>query len=140
MTESVLESFNRLQWHDSKLRSLRVLRRDDLDEVVLEVGLRGASEQELTPMFVVLEYAVFFFSDIDLQGKRECADDISSAKCNANTNLMTKLRTSRLRYSPDALAGYYHFSFYLIPPGGTVDVIASGFRLETAGQSHDVLG
>jgi hypothetical protein len=140
MRESVLESFNRLQWHDSKLRSLRVLRHDALDEVVLEIDLRGASEQELTPMLVVFEDAVFFFSDIDLQGKRECADDISSAKCDANTDLMTKLQTSRLRYSPDALAGYFHFSFYLIPPGGTVDVIASGFRLEAAGQSHDVLG
>jgi len=130
MNESISESFNRLQWHDSKLRSLRVLRHGDLDEVILDVELRGASEQELTPMTVVLEDAVFFFTDIDLQGKRECADDISSAKCDAKTNLMTKLQDERLKYSPNALASYYHFSVYLIPPGGTVDVVASGFRLE----------
>src|SRR5260370_5875960 len=43
---------------------------------------------------------------------------------------MTKVQKERLQYSPDALAGYFHFSVYLIPPGGTVDVIASGFRLE----------
>ena len=72
----------------------------------------------------------FFFSDIDLQGKRECSDDISSAKCEANTELMTKVQTERLQYSPDALAEHFHFSIYLIPPGGTVDIIASGFRLE----------
>jgi hypothetical protein len=130
MNENVSESFNRLQWHDSKLRSLRVLRRDDLDEVILDVELRGASEQELTPITVVLDDAIFFFSDIDLQGKRECADDISSAKCDAKTNFMSKLQNERLKYSPDALAGYFHFSVYLIPPGGTVDVIAAGFRLE----------
>jgi hypothetical protein len=134
MNESVSESFNRLQWHDSKLRSLRVLRHDDLDEVILDIELRGASEQELTPITVVLDDAIFFFSDIDLQGKRECADDISSAKCDAKTNLMSKLQNERLKYSPDALAGYFHFSFYLIPPGGTVDVIASGFRLERPAQ------
>jgi hypothetical protein len=43
-------------------------------------------------MTVVFEDAVFFFSDIDLQGKRECSDDISSAKCGANTDLMIRLQ------------------------------------------------
>ena len=67
MSEKVSESFNRLIWHDSKLRSLRILRNDDdLDEVLLDVELRGMPGQELTPMTVVLEDAVFFFSDIDL--------------------------------------------------------------------------
>jgi hypothetical protein len=133
MSDNVSESFNRLIWHDSKLRSLRILRNDDLDEVLLDVELRGMPGQELTPMTVVLENAVFFFSDIDLQGKRECSDDISSAKCEAKTDLMIKLQNERLKYSPDALAGYFHFSVYLIPPGGTVDVIASGFRLREQG-------
>ncbi len=133
MSDNVSESFNRLIWHDSKLRSLRILRNDDLDEVLLDVELRGMPGQELTPMTVVLENAVFFFSHIDLQGKRECSDDISSAKCEAKTDLMIKLQNERLKYSPDALAGYFHFSVYLIPPGGTVDVIASGFRLREQG-------
>jgi hypothetical protein len=130
MSENVSEFFNRLIWHDSNLRSLRILRNDDLHEVLLDVEFRGMQGQELTPMTVVLEDAVFFFSDIDLQGKRECSDDISSAKCEVKTGLLTKLQNERLKYSPDALAGYFHFSVYLIPPGGTVDVIASGFRLE----------
>jgi hypothetical protein len=130
MSENVSESFNRMSWHDSKFRSLRILRKDDLDEVLLDVELRDMPGQELTPMTIVLEDAVFFFGDIDLQGKRECSDDISSAKCQAKSDLMTKLQNERLKHSPDALAGYFHFSIYLIPPGGTVDVIASGFRLE----------
>jgi hypothetical protein len=131
MSENVSESFNRLFWHDSKLRSFRVLRKNnDLDEVLLDIELRSASEQELTPMTVVFEDAIFFFSDIDLQGKRECSDDISSAKCGTKTNLMAELQNDRLKYSPEALGKYLHFSFYLIPPGGTLDIIASGFRLE----------
>ncbi len=97
MSENVSESFNRLIWHDSKLRSLRILRKDDLDEVLLDVELRGVPGQELTPMTVVLENAVFFLSDIDLQGKRECSDDISSAKCEAETDLITKLQKERLQ-------------------------------------------
>src|SRR6266403_175852 len=53
MSENILESFNRLIWHDSKLRSLRILRNnDDLDEVLLDVELRGMSGQELTSMTV----------------------------------------------------------------------------------------
>ncbi len=136
MTDNMSEPFNRLIWHDSKLRSLRIVRRDDLDEVVLDVELRGMSEQELTPMTVVLEDAVFFFSDIDLQGKRECADDISSAKCETKTDLTTKLVNERLKYSQDALVGYFHFRVYLIPPGGTLDIIASGFRLEAHGKNQ----
>ena len=133
MSENVSESFNRLIWHDSKLRCLRILRKDDLDEVLLDVELRGVPGQELTPMTVVLENAVFFLSDIDLQGKRECSDDISSAKCEAETDLITKLQKERLQYSPGALSRHLHFSVYLIPSGGTIDVIASGFRLEKQG-------
>ncbi len=130
MSENISESFNRLIWHDSKLRSLQILRKDDLDDVFLHVELRGMPGQELTPMTIVFQDAVFFFSDLDLQGKRECSDDISSAKCEAKTELLTRLQNERLKHSPDALSGYFHFSVYLIPPGGTVDVIASGFRLE----------
>lgn len=131
--KSTSDEFNNLRWHDSKLRSLRIVRiNDDLDEVHLEVELRGTPGQELAPMTVVLEDAVFIFCDIDLQGKRECSDDISSAKCDAKTDLMAKIQTERLQqqHSPGALAAYYHFSIYLIPPGGSLDVIASGFRLE----------
>ena len=130
MNENVSESFNRLCWHDSKLRSLRILRNDDLDELRLDVELRGVSKQELTPMTIVFEDAVFFFCDIDLQGKRECSDDISSGTCDSSSDLMNKLQNERLKYSPGALTGYFHFSIYLIPPGGTVDIIASDFRLE----------
>jgi FixJ family two-component response regulator len=68
MNENIAESFDKLIWHDSKLRFLRILRNGDVDEVLLDVELRGMPGQELVPMTVVLEDAVFFFSDIDLQG------------------------------------------------------------------------
>lgn len=92
--------------------------------------VQGLPGREFTPMTVALTDAIFFFRNIDLQGKRECSDDISSPKCDIKTPLMSNIQNDRLRHSPDPLAGY-HFSVSLIPPGGTLDIIASGFRLET---------
>lgn len=99
----------------------------------MEIELRGVTVQELTPITVVFEDAVFFLSDICLQAKRECADHISDATCEAKSDLMTKLQDERLKYSPNFFEGYFHFNVYLIPLGGTIDVIASGFRLESQG-------
>ena len=140
MSESIPVSFNRLMWHDSKLRSFRIQHNAvNLDEVHLNVELRGVSAQELTPVTIVFEDAIFFVSDIDLQGKRECADDISSATCKAKTELMIKLQNDRLKHSPGALEGYFHFSFYMIPPGGAFDIVASGFRVERNGRADALL-
>src|SRR5262249_8807529 len=122
-------SFNRLFWHDSKLRSVHVHHRGDVDDVILDVELRGPSTDEVTILSVVLEDAAFFICDLDLHGKRECADDISSANCSAESELKEKIQKERLKYSPDALTNYLHFRFYMIPPGGAIDVIAANFRL-----------
>jgi hypothetical protein len=51
---------------------------------------------------------------------------------------MTKLQNDHLKYSPGALAGYFHFSVYLIHPGGKIEIIAAGFRLE--GQTKENIG
>jgi len=134
------EQFNRLQWHDSKLRSLRILHNNDVDEVHLEVELRGMDEEEFTPITVVLEDALFFICDVDLQGKRECSDDISSATCEAESELLNKLQMERLNSSPNSFTGYFHFQIYLIPPGGTLDIIASRFRLERKEASTRQIG
>ena len=77
MSETISESFNRLIWHDSKLRALRIIRRDDVDEIVLDVELRGMPGKELTPMTVVLEDAVFFFGDIDPQASSAIRLDLA---------------------------------------------------------------
>src|SRR5947207_14903710 len=71
-------------------------------------------------------------SDLDLQGKRDCSDDISSASCSAESEMKDRIQKERLKFSPDALRAYFHFRFYMIPPGGTLDVIAANFRLVPA--------
>ena len=52
---------------------------------------------------------------------------------------MIRSQNERFKGSLSALAEYFHFSLYLIPPGGTVDVIASGFRLEGRGAQANTL-
>lgn len=128
MTDRLVDSFNRMYWHDSKLLSIEINRNEDVDEVILNIEMRGVPGQVLKPIKMIFEDAVFFFSDLDLQGKRECADDISGAKCGTETALMLKLRNEKLKNSPDSLKGYFHFSIYLIPPGGSIDIIAAGFK------------
>jgi hypothetical protein len=52
---------------------------------------------------------------------------------------MIRSQNERFKGSLSALAEYFHSSLYLIPPGGTVDVIASGFRLEGRGAQANTL-
>jgi hypothetical protein len=39
--ENTCDPFHRLVGHDSKLRSVRLIRKDDLDEVLLDVDLQA---------------------------------------------------------------------------------------------------
>jgi hypothetical protein len=127
--EQLCESFNHLLWHDSKLRGIHLQHRGDVDDMILDTEMRGLSERELTPATVILEDVAFIICDLDVQGKRGCGDDISDGSCRAESELKTKIQEERLKYSPGALDTYFHFQFYLIPPGGMLDVIAAGFNL-----------
>jgi hypothetical protein len=134
--QDTAEYVNSLRWHDSKLKSIRIQHANGVDSVVLDVELRDISDLDLTPATITLQDAVFAICDLDLQGKRECADDISSARCKSESELKDKLQEVRLKYSPGTLKDYCHFHFYLIPPGGTLDVIAAGFTVEPNGPAR----
>ena len=127
--QTMCQSFNELAWHDSKLRAIHIQHRGDVDDVVVEVELREADGSNLTPTKVVLEDVAFVFCDLDLQGKSQASDDISSAKCSVESTLKQKIQDERLKFSPDVLSTYVHFNFYLVPPFGSLDVIASGYRV-----------
>ena len=104
----------------------------DVDDVIVDVQLREPSTVKLTAASIILEDAAFLCCDLDLQGKRDCSDDISSASCSAESEMKDRIQKERLKFSPDALRAYFHFRFYMIPPGGTLDVIAANFRLVPA--------
>jgi len=133
----VPELFNRLPWHDSKLRGICIQRRGEVDDIILDIEMWESmcdSMNKLVPVRIILEDASFFICDLDLRGKQACSDDISSAKCLMESELKNKIQEERLPLSPvklkeDALKDEFHFWFYLIPPGGTIDVIATNFKL-----------
>jgi hypothetical protein len=125
------EDLNHLSWHDSKLRSFSVVRQDDTDDVVLNLELRGVSESELTATTLRLKDAVYIKIEMDLEGKLQCADDISSASCKMESELREELLRSQFKYSPTALDGCFLFDLYLIPPGGRIQVFARSFTLDS---------
>jgi hypothetical protein len=127
------EKFNEVQWHDSKLRSFAVVRKDDGDAVILNLEVRGMSEGELTPATLTLSNTTYLRVEMDLDGKYQCADDISSARCQVDSALRDELLRSQFKHSPSALDGYYHFDLYLIPPGGRIQVFAKEFELKVRG-------
>ena len=124
----ICESFNRMVWHYSELRGIHIQHREDVDDVVLEIALReDASERPPIPIKLVLEDVAFVLCDLDLQFKRQCVDAISDATCKAESELKDRIEKERLKFSPNALKNYFHFRFYLVPPAGTLDVLAAGF-------------
>jgi hypothetical protein len=129
INSELCQNFNRLQWHDSKLRSFAIVREQDIDNLVLGVELRGISAEELKPATLILMDAIYVRAELDLAGKHQCSDDISRASCDLESPLRRELLTSQFQYSPTALDGYYHFDFYLIPPGGRIQVFARAFEL-----------
>lgn len=130
ISSNVCEQFNKLKWHDSKLRSFSVLREGDTDHVVVSLELRGISTQELASATLILEDAAYIKAELDLEGKHQCSDDISNATCSIEGPLKQELLQSQLKYSPSALEGYYLFDLFLIPPGGRLQVFAKGFKLK----------
>ena len=123
------DDLNHLSWHDSKLLSFSVVRRDDTDDVVLNLELRGMSEAELTAATLTLKDAVYIKIEMDLEGKMQCGDDISSAGCTMESELRDELLRTQFKYSPTALNGCFLFDLYLIPPGGRLQVFAESFTL-----------
>jgi hypothetical protein len=131
----ICSEFNKIQWHDSKLRSFGVVRQNDRDDLVIELELREGSGENLKPTTLTLVDAAYFRAEVDFDGKYQCADDISSASCDADGSLRKELLESKLKHSPNALDGYYCFDIYLIPPGGRIQVFARSYELRNKSQN-----
>jgi hypothetical protein len=103
--------------------------------VFLQGGFRGAGENlspttrggVLTPAEIVFTGSTYVALEVDLEGKRVCADDISGAECYASSEW---IRTLSERNPHDSFEGYLHFEIGLIPPGGTINILAKDFSFE----------
>ena len=126
MMNSTIQRFNAIRWHDSKLVGLCFYRAEGEERVKISLEMLGEGGA-LTPAEMIFKESTYVALDVDLEGKRVCSDDISSAECYASSE-WTKSLSEKSPY--DSFEGYLHFQLYLIPPGGTINVLAKDFSLE----------
>jgi len=111
--------FSRLPWHDATLVSL--LWEKEGETVTLKVTFPVGEYRDATLRFLD---AQFVRAHIDLGFKRLCTCDINSAYCETDSKWLKELREG----DPE-VAGYLHFQFNVVPPGGSLEIIAAGVEL-----------
>jgi hypothetical protein len=126
--ESIVQRFNRIRWHDSKLLGLSFYRADSEEQVKISLQLFGEGGV-FTPTEMIFRESTYVDLKVDLEGKRVCADDISGAECNASSEWIRALSEQNPH---DSFEGYLHFEIYLIPPGGKINILAKDFAFGSA--------
>jgi hypothetical protein len=124
---STMQRFADIRWHDSKLLGLGFYRADSEEQVRISLELQGDGGI-LRPTNMVFIGSTYIVLEVDLEGKRVCSDDISRAACYASSDWIRSL-SERNPY--DSFEGYMHFEIVLIPPGGTINILAKDFIFET---------
>ena len=125
MTNTITQRFNDLPWHDSKLLGFSFYREgsQELARVSLQLLEKNRALQSVELIFHESTYVAL---EVDLEAKSQCSDDISDAECSESSDW---IRTLSERNPYDSFEGYLHFSIYLIPPGGSINVLAKDFSL-----------
>lgn len=119
----IIEKFKTLPWHDAKFLALSLARIADGNDLV-EISVAFPSSTDwAAPRALSFIDVTYMKINIDLEGKRVCSDSISSASCSKSSDWLHSLAKN----THDDFGGYLHFRIALIPPGGSVDVLAKGF-------------
>lgn len=138
---NIVERFNQLSWHDSKLKGISITRNHErpVEEVTLDLELycdRQVGGYKRRRAVIVLTDCRYIRLAMDVENKRLCSDDISQASCEKDSPLKQqiedKIVQEPLQPRPEEkqpLAKYYLFRIQLIPPGGEIAVVAKDFRL-----------
>ena len=131
-TNSTIQRFNAIRWHDSKLVGLCFYKVGEEDWVKLSLQLVD-EDGSLSPAEVIFKECVYCQTDINMAAKSMCGDDISSAKCYESSDWKRAVSEP----SPyDPIQGgrhfdeYLHFNLSMCPPGGTISILANNFSLE----------
>jgi hypothetical protein len=124
-TNSTIQRFNAIQWHDSKLLGLAFYRAGSEEQLKISLQLLGPGGN-LIPTDLMLIESTYIALEVDLEGKRVCSDDIAGAVCYASSEWIRALSE---RNPHDSFEGYLHFKINLIPPGGNINILAKDFIL-----------
>lgn len=128
MTDSIIQRFDAIRWHDSKLLGLSFYRANSEEQVKIFLQLLG-DIGVLTPTEIIFKGSTYVKLEVDLEGKRVCADDISDAGCRASSEWIKTLSDQNPH---DNFEGYLHFAIELIPPGGKINILAKDFAIGLA--------
>jgi len=132
--DTVCGRFNELELHDSRFLGMTIVKREEPPghDISIDLAvLRGSYPQfSWEPAQLVFTDSTYVRLDFDLDGKSNCGDAISTSKCVERSELRDALEKGPMRYEQNPLAGYVHFSIFLIPPGGELHVFASDFMLK----------
>lgn len=123
--DSAVQRFNAIPWHDSKVLGLCFYREGTEELVKISLQLLG-DQGALKPAELVFRESTYIKLEVDLEGKSQCSDDISDANCSAESDW---LRAMSAANPYDSFQGFLHFKITLIPPGGTINVLAKDFAL-----------
>lgn len=126
---SVIQRFNSIRWHDSKLLGLSFYRVGSEEQVKISLQLLGEGGI-LAPTDMVFTESTYVDLRVDLEGKCVSADDISGAECYVSSEWT---KTLAKQNPHDSFEGYLHFEIYLIPPGGKINILAKDFAVRSAG-------
>ena len=129
LVEDVCGKFEKIMWHDSKLLGVTIMRNQltHTDDVTLTLLLRRSKETLLAPANLDFRECALINFDVDLDGKRVCADDIASGQCSRRSEWMETFEKEHPYDQP--LTNFFHFRLQLISPGGNLNFIARDFRL-----------
>lgn len=134
---TTIERFNSLRWHDSKLVALCFYKSDGEDRVKLSLELIGEGGT-LSQAEMVFKGCAYFAADVFLEAKSMCADDISGAKCYESSDwkkAVSEPQPIDVIQGNRGLDQHLHFSISLIPPGGTINLLAMDFELLATAQA-----
>jgi hypothetical protein len=134
LEKPTIQRFNSILWHDSKLVGLSFYKSECEERVKLFLELLG-NDGSLRPAEIIFKECAYFQADVYLEAKSMCADDISGAGCYESSDW--KSAVSEPSPSDVILGGrgfeeYLHFRVSMCPPGGTINILAKDFSLESS--------
>jgi hypothetical protein len=125
--------FAKLPWHDAKMLEVRLFRDNVLDQDNLACSIEfEMSRSSWRRAVVSFRNCTIAKIDLDLDGKKVCADSISYATCGIESALKKSLEAGQLKNERSPLSDYYHFHITLVPPGGELNIFAKDFDVAWA--------
>ncbi len=129
----ILTRFNAVPWHDAALTALSISYTSEEEGAENQVRLSVGLDEGARPVEVIFRDCAYIEADVYLACKTMCSDAIDDAVCYESSEWKDEV-TAPGPYDPiqggRGLDEYLHFSIYLCPPSGTIQILARDFSLE----------